>query len=163
MALLLCSASFQSDDALRAQAKSALEATGLKYGTTETGKNYTIVFDHPNNRRQTVYMNVNPNIIGSIITYNFYIKVWFSKYSPSDEILMRKFLGKTKKLGSFYLFKDSKNTWSIRFSVKFDATDLSATPKSDDTLVKAMKDVIYFVNAVGEETDKELNGKRDMR
>jgi hypothetical protein len=162
IAIMLCTLPQQSDDALKAQAKSALEATGLRFDLTESGKSYKIVFNHPGNRTQTVYMSLTPNKVSGLITYNFYTQLW-SNANPPDEATMRKILGRTKKLGAFYLFKDSKGIWGLRFNARFDATDLAETPKSDDASVKAIKDLIYFVNTVGEETDKELNGEKDMR
>ncbi|MBL8087172.1 MAG: hypothetical protein JNM85_03760 [Chthonomonas sp.] len=159
---ILTSSALQSDEAVKDQAKKALEATGLKFETTASGKNYSIVFTHPENRQHTVYMSLTPNRPGKLITYNLYTQVWYSKDAP-DDALMRKILGRTKKLGAFYLFKDSHDTWTLRYNVKFDATDMPEIPKAEDKLVKALKDCIFFVNAVGEETDKELNGAADIQ
>ena len=69
----------------------------------------------------------------------------------------------SKKLGHFYLFKDTKGTWALRFGAHFDATGLKDISEKSDTLATTLKDLIFFVNAVGEETDKMLNGEKDIR
>lgn len=151
-----------SNDPLQTQAKQALDATGLSYQKTTSGKSYSIVFDHPNNRRQTVYMSVSPSKTNGLVTYTLYTQVWYSEKAP-DEELMKKVFTKVKKLGAFYLFKDSKDVWAFRFGVKLDATEMPANPSASDALVTSLKDAIYFANAVGEETDLELNGDKDIR
>jgi hypothetical protein len=151
-----------STDADAARFKSALSATGLSVATSTSGLSHTIVFDHPTSRKQTVYIGVKPGKVGAISAYVLYTTVWVSK-TPPDEALMRKTLGMTKKLGAFYLFKDSKDNWAIRFGTHFDATDLTEESKSGDAQVTRLKDMIYFVNQVGEETDKDLNGDNDVR
>jgi hypothetical protein len=159
--LLSAPAPQQSEETRKAQLKTVMDATEFKYRVTVTGKNYTVTFDHPGKRTQTVYVNVMSSRVGTLTTFYAYTQVWYGDTAP-DAALMQKVLGRAKKLGAFYLFKDSKGTWTIRFGVRFDATDMKETPTSGDDLVKAFKDVIYFVNAVGEETDKELNGEKDM-
>lgn len=163
LALALLGAPQLSDEALKAQAKSALDATKLTFSASASGKSYTLVFDNEGNRKQTLYFTQTPNRVSTLVTYNIYTICWASKDAPPDEALMRKVLTKSKKLGVFYLFKDTNNFWSIRFSVRFDATEMKESPTADDPLVKALKDTIYLVNAVGEETDKELNGDKDIR
>jgi hypothetical protein len=160
--LLSAPAPQQPEEAMKAQLKAVMDATGFKYGVTTSGKNYTVVFDHAEKRTQTVYVNVNPSKAGTVTTYYAYTQVWYGDSAP-DAALMQKVLSRTKKLGTFYLFKDSKGTWTIRFGARFDATDMKEAPTSEDALVKALKDVIYLVSIVGEETDKELNGEKDMR
>ena len=66
-------------------------------------------------------------------------------------------------MGHFYLFKDTKGTWAIRFGAHFDASELRETSQAGDRHVTTLKDLIYFVNAVGEETDKLLNGEKDIK
>lgn len=164
LALALLGAPQLSDDALKAQAKSALDATGLKYTASASGKSHMIVFDHTGNRKQTVYFTQAPSRVSTLVTYSIYTTCWVStSATPPDEALMHKVLSKVKKLGTFYLFKDPNNVWAIRFGIKFDATDMKEAPSASDELVKALKDAIYLVNAVGEETDKELNGEKDIR
>jgi hypothetical protein len=92
-----------------------------------------------------------------------YTTVWVNVNSLPDEATMRKVFTQSKKLGSFYLFKDTKGTWAIRFGAHFDATGLKDTSEKGDTLSTTLKDLIYFVNTVGEETDKQLNGDKDNR
>lgn len=145
---------------LIAQCKSTLTATGFNFAPTASGKSYSIVFDHPNGRKQTVYLGLVPSKNGGLVTYNLYTQVWFGS-APPDEALMQKILSRTKKIGAFYLFKDAKGAWAIRFAAKFDATDVAKIPKAEDPLVVAFKDTVFFVNAVGEEIDKELNGEGD--
>lgn len=142
--------------------KSALAATGLNYSASASGLSYTVVFDNADKRKQTVYVGVRPGQAGSIHAHILYTTVWSGQDAPG-EALMRNVLGRSKKLGAYYLFKDSKNTWAIRFGAHFDATDLKPTSSSGDAPVTTLKDMLYFVNQVGEETDKELNGTKDNR
>ena len=142
--------------------KSALAATGLTFATSTSGLSYTVVFDNADKRKQTVYVAVKPGRSGSIYSHILYTTVWMGTSAP-DEALMRNVLGRSKKLGAYYLFKDSKGTWAIRFGAHFDATDLKPTSASGDAPATTLKDMLYFVNQVGEETDKELNGTKDNR
>ncbi len=152
------------DDAAKARLKSALDATGLKYEASASGLSFTLMFDHEGGKRkQKIYLAVKPGTPSSLKTHMIYTTVWLGKDAPPDEALMRKILGRTKKLGSFYLFKDAKGIWVIRFRVHFDATNLKETSASDDNLVINLKDMIYFVSQVGDETDKDLNGDNDIR
>ena len=160
--IALFSAAQDAAEPIKTKAKLALDATGLNYQNTASGMSYAIVFDHPNNRRQTVIMSKTPNLVNGLVTYTLYTQMWSSKKAPDDELL-RKVMTKVKKVGSFYLYKDSQQNWSIRFGARLDATDMPASPKAEDNLVKSLKDMIYFVNAVGEETDLELNPGRDIR
>jgi hypothetical protein len=141
--------------------KSALAATGLNYSTSASGLSYTVVFDNADKRKQTVYVAVKPGKLETM-AHSLYTTVWSGQDAPG-EALMRSVLAKSKKLGAYYLFKDTKGTWAIRFSAHFDAMDLKSTSASGEALVTTLKDMLYFVNQVGEETDKELNGTKDNR
>ncbi|MBX3462557.1 MAG: hypothetical protein KF830_05270, partial [Planctomycetes bacterium] len=88
--------------------------------------------------------------------------VWAGK-EPPDDALMRKVFTQTKKFGAFYLFADPKGSWSIRFGAQFDATDVPERPAKDDPGVATLRGLIEFVNVVGEEMDRKLNGERDLR
>jgi hypothetical protein len=162
-ATLLCVAPPQSDDVAKARLKSTLEATGLRYEASASGLSYTLAFDYPNNRRQVVYVGQAPNKVSSLVTHMIYTTVWVNKESAPDDATLRNVLSKSKKVGAFYLFKDSKGTWALRFGVHFDATDLKDTAEKGDTLSTTLKDLISFVSTVGEEVDKQLNGEKDIR
>lgn len=162
-ALALCVAPPQANDADKARLKSALDATGLKYETSSSGMSFTVLFDHPNNRQQKIFVTIAPNKPGGLVTHTIYTTVWANKDTPPEEEIMRKVLSQTKKLGAFYLFKDTKGVWALRFGTHFDATGLKDTSERGDTLSTTLKDLIYFVNAVGEEADKQLNGEKDIR
>lgn len=151
----------QTDTDLAVWAKTALDATGLNYGKTESGKNYTIYFDHPDNRHQMVYMSTKPSTPGGQIMISFYTTFWISKEAPTDEMLLN-LMATCKKFGSVYTYKGTNGVWSIRFQVKFNASGLKADLKSDSLLVKHLKDTIYYINAVGEELDKSVNGSKDI-
>jgi hypothetical protein len=146
-----------------ASLKSALDATQISHVTSASGLSYTVLFNHPGNRQQTVFIAVKPGKAGALRAHTIYTTVWINKDAPPDDTLMKKYLAQTKKLGAFYLFKDSKGVWAIRFVVSFDATDLKESSASGDRAVVNLKDMIYFVNQVGEETDKEINGDKDIR
>ena len=149
-----------ADEVLVARTKKALDATGLSYTPTPSGKNYQLLFDHPDKRKQSVYLAVNPFKPLGMVTVNLYTTVWVGKTEP-DPAVVQKMVSSVKKFGTFYLFKGTNDVWAIRFQSKFDATDLPDSPKADDKLVNALKQMIYLVNAVGEEADKELNGAID--
>jgi len=85
-----------------------------------------------------------------------------NKEAPTDDLL-RRITSRAKKLGQFYVFKDSKDVWSIRFSAHFNATEVKVSITPNDPLAITLKDIIYFVNQVGEETDRELNGDKDIK
>ena len=162
-ALALCVAPPQADDATKARLKSALDATSLRYELSQSGLSFALLFDHPNNRQQKIFVTVAPGKPGGLVTHTIYTTVWVNKDTPPDEATIRKVFTQSKKLGEFYLFKDTKGVWALRFGVHFDATGLKETSEKGDTLSTTLKDLIYFVNAVGEETDKLLNGEKDMR
>lgn len=158
----LVSAGQDSLETLQTKAKLALDATGLKYQATASGLSYSVIFDNQNNRRRMVLMSKTPNQTNGLVTYTLYTQIWGSDKAP-DDALLKKLMTKVKKVGSFYLYKDSKQMWSIRFGVKLDLTDMPASPKAEDVLVKTLKDTFYFINAVGDETDLELKGQNAVR
>jgi hypothetical protein len=150
-------------DTAQARLKSALDATSLSYELSSSGLSYTILFDHPEKRQQKIYVATAVSRAGGLLTHTIYTTVWTHANTPPDSALMQKVFTQSKKLGQFYLFKDNKGTWAIRFSAHFDATGLKDTSEKGDTLSTTLKDLLYFVNAVGEETDKQLNGTKDIR
>ena len=150
------------DDAARAaRLDSAMGVCGLSYQKSTSGKSYTVTFTHDGNRQQTV--SIAPGRPGGLVTHSIYTTVWIDQNSPPDEATMRKVLANAKKLGAYYLFKDTKGTWALRFGTQFDATDLAETPKAGDATVRVLRELIEFVDEVGEQTDRELNGERDIR
>ncbi|MCE9557348.1 MAG: hypothetical protein K8R88_00200 [Armatimonadetes bacterium] len=151
------------NDANSAPTKAAIAATGLSNELSASGLSYKIDFTHPESRKQTVYVTAKPSAtIKGLLTTFIYTTVWVSKEAPTSELLL-KVLTQTKKIGQFYVFKDSKDVWCIRFGANFNATELKESSTSTDPLVTNLKDTIYFVNQVGEEADKELNGNQDIK
>jgi hypothetical protein len=148
----------QTDDG-SATVKAALEATGLKFEMTASKRSYRLIFDHANNRKQTVFLTVTPSQIGSFTTYSLYTQVWYRKEAPTSELLQKVF-SKTKKQGAFYLVTDSTG-FALRFGVRFNAIAMPKNPTAKDLAVARLRDTIQFVSTVGEETDLELNGKID--
>nr|WP_309689426.1 hypothetical protein [Armatimonas sp.] len=151
------------NDAAKARVKSAMEATGFKYEASASGLSLTVLFDNPDKRQQKIFIATAPGKASGLLTHLVYTTVWVNATAPPDDALLRKVLLQSKKLGHFYLFKDTKGTWAIRFGAHFDATGLKDTSEKGDTLSTSLKDLISFVNAVGEETDKMLNGDKDIR
>ncbi|WP_309716668.1 hypothetical protein [Armatimonas sp.] len=162
-AFVLCVAPPQVDEAGKARLKSALDATGLKHEASPSGLSYTVLFDHPDKRQQKIFVGTAPTKVGGLLTHLVYTTVWINATAPPDDALLRKVLLQSKKLGQFYLFKDTKGTWALRFGAHFDATGLKDISEKGDTLATTLKDLIFFVNAVGEETDKMLNGEKDIK
>lgn len=134
----------------------ALNATELKFEKSKSGLSFTGVFDHPNNRKRQVFVSISSSPLGPLAGQLIYTSVLTTGTSPPTEQQLVKTLAVTKKLGSFYVFKDAKGIYVIRFGAHFDAGTLSATPQKTDASVIALKDTIYFVNQVGEETALEL-------
>jgi hypothetical protein len=134
----------------------ALTATELKFRKSASGLSFIVDFDHPNNRKRQIMVNVTSDPIEPIKGQYIYTSVIVTGTTPPTEKQLLKTLPVTKKLGNFYVYKDSKNTYVIRFGVHFDAGTLSATPGKDDASVIALKDTIYFVNQVGEEAALDL-------
>lgn len=141
--------------AAKEQVKAALTATGLSFGTSQSGLSYTISFTHKDSPNRMVYVATSPAAILSMKTHVIYSNVWSSKEAPS-EALTTKVFTMSKKLGFFYLYKDTNSVWAIRFGVHFDASELQSTPASDQASVQKLKDMIYFVNQVAQETEKSL-------
>lgn len=134
----------------------ALTATELKFEKSKTGLSFTGIFDNANNRRRQVFVSINSNPLGPLACHLIYTSVLVTGTTPPTEQQLVKTLAITKKLGSFYVFKDTKGAYAIRFGVHFDAATLSATPTKSDASVITLKDTINFVNQVGEEMAQEL-------
>lgn len=150
------------DPQIAPEIQTALDATAFHYKLSPNGLNFSLLFDHPNNRQQTVYVSGKPANWNDAKTHFVYTTVWAGDAEPTEEIL-HKILLKPKKLGYFYVFKDSKGKYAVRYGVHFEAVGMTTEVKADDPLVTTLKDMIYFVNAVGEETDIEVNGDKDIR
>lgn len=162
LALLGLDAS-SDDSAAKARLESALQATSLKSETSASGLSHMASFTNEENRKQNVLISRAPSSVSGLVMHSIYTNVWVDSQNPPDAATLRKVFSKTKKLGSFYLFKDSRGTWAIRFATQFDATSLPEKSKAGDELVKALEDLIRFVEIVGSETDKELNGEKDVQ
>lgn len=132
--------------------KLGLEATGLIHGDSASKLSYVVNFTQPEERTRTVYVAVTPVEVGELKQHGIYTSVWNSGGTAPSGELVSKVFAMSKKTGHFYLFKDSKGNYDIRFGVHFNELDLPAAPKATDASVMRLKDLIYFVNQVGEET-----------
>lgn len=161
-ALLLLAPVLQdpAKEAMRQRIAAAVAATGLNHEKSPSGLSHVLTYDHDGGRRQRIYVASDAGTAGPRQTVTVYTTVWGSTEAPSSELL-RKVFSSPKKFGSFYLFVDSKGVSSIRFSVQVDITALPEQPTKSDPCVVALRSMIEFVNIVGEQTDKELNGARD--
>lgn len=137
--------------------KAALTATELSFATSQSGLSYTLTFTHKDSPNRTVYVSSAPAGIMSLRPHTIYTNVWSSKEAPSEALANKVFM-MSKKLGFFYLYKDTNEVWAIRFGVHYDASGLPAAPSKDLEAVKRLKDIIYFVNQVGQETQTALAG-----
>lgn len=147
---------------VKSRLRNCLDATNLSYTTSASGLSFVVKFDFTDKRTQTVYVSIADGKAGPVRTHTVYTTVWANQTAPPDEATMRRAVLATKKIGAFYLFKDSKGVWALRFGVAFDATELGETTAKGDRIATVLADTIRFVNAVGEETDKALNGDSDM-
>lgn len=138
-----------------------LRATRLNFEKTPSGRSYQLTYDHANGRKQVVFVGIAANRPLDLVAHGVYTTVWLGDALP-DAAVMQKVFGKSKKLGSFYLF-ESERSWSIRFGVSFDATGLADGTLTPEQAAARLQATIEFVNAVGEEVDAELNGERDVR
>lgn len=152
-----------ADEAPTARLRAALDATGLAYEVSPSGKSFVVRFGHENGRQQTVYVAAKPSKVAGLHVHSVYTTVWATKDQRPDDALVERLMQSSRKLGTFYLFEDSASNVSIRFGAKFDATDLGAEPKQGDLLVQRLKHYVEFVDAVGEEVDAEVNGDGDVR
>ncbi len=144
-------------EAAKARMEAALTATGFTFSKTSSGLSFRL--DFTNGSKNTIVLVGNtPYSLRSYQAHMIYTTVWYSKDKPSDALIQRATL-MSKKVGGFYGFKDAQGMWSIRFSVHYDISDLPAVPDKDQPAVKRLKDTIYFVNQVGQETEKELAGQ----
>lgn len=141
----------------------ALQATGLVFQTSASGGSHVLTFDHEGNRQQKVTVLAAPAHAAGATTHFVYTTVWFEPKQAPEAALVRKLFSRTKRFGTFYSVQIKDGGTSIRFGVHFDASALPATPGKDDPLVRQFAELIHFVDAVGEETDRELNGANDLR
>lgn len=161
--LLLLPSQIPDQPAETARFASALAASGLACEKSSSGLSFKFTREHDGGRAQTVFVSSECSRPGELVTRSVYTTVWIDTRAAPDEALMRKVLAKSKKLGSFYLFTEKSGAWSIRFGTDLDLTDLPAESRSGDRLVQRLRDTIDFVDQVGEETDAELNGTKDIR
>lgn len=145
----------------RSRLRNCLDATGLHYSPSASGLSFTVKFTN-DKRSQTIFVSVADSTAGAVRAHMIYTTVWASQSVPPDETTLRKAVLASKKLGAFYIYKDAKGVWALRFGVAFDATDLGETSAKGDRAAVVLADTIQFVNAVGEETDKALNGDSDI-
>ncbi len=149
-------------EAAKARLRTAMSATAIAFEQSESGLSLLARFDHDGDRKQTVCVALAPNQTNGLVCHNIYTTVWIGAAAAPDEALMRRVFAQAKKLGAFYMLNEG-GTWAIRFGLQFDATDLPETLSADHPRVKELRDLVRFVDAVGEETDAWLNGANDMK
>lgn len=144
-------------EAGKARLEAALKATELNFSKSTSGISFRLEFTSEAKNRIVFAANEPYGILSSQI-HAVYTTVWTSKEKPSDA-LMLKVATMARKLGGFYGFKDAQGSYAIRFGVHYDISDLPANPNKDMASIKRLKDMIYFVNQVGQEAEKELAGQ----
>ena len=133
---------------------SAVQATGLSYEKSSSGRSYVVQFDH-RGRRRAVYLGLRPNDTSGLLVHSIYTVVWSGAQAP-DAATMRKVFTTHRKLGAYYLYQDAKGPCEVRFAAWFDATDLGPETKAGDATAKRLRTLIEFVDSVGAETAQEL-------
>lgn len=136
----------------------ALKATTFTYAKSESGISFMVDFEHKTTATRRVYVSSTPVAALNFQSHLIYTDIWVGDVPPSND-LVEKAMSSVKKIGHFYLFKDSKDRYAIRFGANFDASTLRSEPKTDEAAVKALKDTIYFVDQVGEDAQKDILGK----
>ncbi len=141
--------------AAKARLESALRAADLQFETTPSQQSFALQFDFAGGRRQRVLVSATPGTAADLAVHAIYTTVWTGQEPPSAE-LVRTLCSRSKKFGGFYVFRDSKGVWALRFGAQFDATDLPATVGKGSPAATALRDLIEFVATVGDETVAEL-------
>lgn len=136
----------------------ALKATTFTYAKSESGISFMVDFDHKETATRRVYISSTPISTLTFRSHLIYTDIWIGDVPPSND-LVEKVMSSVKKIGHFYLYKDSQDRYAIRFGANFDASTLRSEPKTDEVSVKTLKDTIYFVDQVGEDAQKEIKGK----
>lgn len=133
--------------------KASLDATGLRSTVSQSGLSHLVSFENEDKQTRTVFVQITPSALLSWRSHLIYTTVWTGKEAP-DEVSMRRIFSFTKKFGAFYIFKDSQGTYALRFGVNWDSS-LVPTPAAGPR-VQELKEMIQFVNQVGEEAEKLL-------
>lgn len=162
-ALTLSFAPVAGDADPKARLESAMKATELGFVRSASGLSFQVPFTNEGDRGQTVFVSIEPSQVDGLVAHAVYTAVWTHPTQPPDEAVLVKLLTTSKKLGEFYLHRDKAGVWSVRFGATFDATDLPAESERASRLALRLADTIRFVNQVGEETDRMLNGATDLR
>jgi hypothetical protein len=137
---------------LEARVMAALTATTLRFAKSESGLSFVGDFDHPNGRKRRVYIGTSATTLQNIQSHVVYTTVLVCGKTPPTEKQLLSTVSSTRKLGAFYLYKDKNDIYAIRFGAHFDSALLPSAPTSSDPSVENLKDLIYFVNQVGEES-----------
>jgi hypothetical protein len=131
--------------------KATMDATGLSYTPTSSGLSYQLTFENKSGRKAPILVAVKPSALGTSTNHIIYGSSWIGNEAPSFN-KVRAALVQTKKLGAYYLYKDANNTWTLRFGAYFDATEQAGGAQNGEAAVARLKDTIYFVNQVVDET-----------
>lgn len=139
----------------------ALKATGLTHSKAEGGLSFTIDYTYPENRVRRVFVAIKSSKTMGREIHNAYTQVWTGTGTEAPSAnLVREVSAKAKKLGFFYVYKDSKGMYGIRFGVNIESTLFKPEMTLSDMPILRLKDTLGFVAQVGEETSKELAGKK---
>lgn len=157
-AILATSPQTAPADKGRAAIELGLKATGLNFGTSTSGKSFTVTFDHESNQKQVVYVATEGSALSGMQSHIIYSQCWSNGGLAPSEKVLKLALSKSKKLGQFYVYKDTSDKYAIRFGVHFDSNLLPVKPTSGEPTVMTLKDLIYFVDAVAFETATEMKG-----
>ncbi|MEQ1821182.1 MAG: hypothetical protein ABL949_01605 [Fimbriimonadaceae bacterium] len=136
---------------VEAKVMAALTATKLNFTKSESGLSFVGEFDHLNGRKRRIYIATGATTLQNIQSHVVYTTVLVCGKTPPSEKQLLLTASSARKLGAFYLYKDKADVYAIRFSAHFDSALLSPNPSSTDPTVENLKDLIYFVNQVGEE------------
>lgn len=161
---LVASAVIQQDQLIERpkSIESVLKATGLNYSVSKNGKNYQLIFDHKNNRKQTVFVTQDATKFGTMLSFSVYTNFWVGTTNDPSREFVEEILLDRKKYGHAYFRKNSADEkWSGWFGWNFIITEIPTELSAEDPKVKELKDTLYYINQVGEEMDLKFGGSLD--
>lgn len=154
LALLALQTAQPTDDAAVRLGK-ALAASSWTYSRPEGSTAYFVDFKVNDTKNRRVFVQASATELLSFRSHAIYTTVWVGSTLPNASIIDYTF-AKPKKLGHFYIYKDAKGVYALRFGVQYESSDLLADPKADDPAVIRLRDTISFVNQVGQEVAEQV-------
>jgi hypothetical protein len=139
--------------------KQAMEDTKFTYTISKSGLSYVVEFSVKDLPNRIVWVTRETNVKNDIATQSIYTEVWSDKGAPPVDVLVKTVLRPAKKIGNYYVMKFDDGFYAIRFMATFDLAGLEASGETRTKAIERLKDTIYFVNQVGEETEKEIREK----